>query len=66
ALALFTRGIIVETAHPAKFIDVVEAVLGVRPEIPERLASCMSKAKQVTLISTEFEQFKDLLLSRSV
>ncbi|MDC0357879.1 threonine synthase [Oligoflexia bacterium] len=60
------KGIIVETAHPAKFIDVVETVLGIRPEIPERLASCMSKAKQATLISTEFEPFKELLLNRSV
>ncbi|MEM6966892.1 MAG: threonine synthase, partial [Bacteroidota bacterium] len=32
------RGIILETAHPSKFIDIVEEVINEKVEIPERLA----------------------------
>jgi len=32
----------IATAHPAKFPDAVEAATGVRPALPERLASLMS------------------------
>lgn len=32
------RGVFLETAHPAKFLDVVARAVGVRPEIPPSLA----------------------------
>ena len=36
-----TDGIVLATAHPAKFAEVVEPVLGQRLEIPEQLARCL-------------------------
>jgi threonine synthase len=36
-------GVILETAHPSKFGDIVEDVIGKKIEIPERLKLCLSK-----------------------
>ncbi|MBN4061903.1 MAG: threonine synthase [Flavobacteriales bacterium] len=55
-------GIFMETAHPAKFKDVVEEVIGEKIEIPERLQVCLQKEKQSTLLSNDFDELKDFLL----
>ena len=57
-----TKGIILETAHPSKFIDIVEEVIGNKVDIPERLAILANKEKEATLINTDFEPFKKWLL----
>lgn len=54
--------VLLETAHPAKFLDVVEPVLGIRPEIPARLAECMSKPLLSIPITNRFEDLKSWLL----
>lgn len=53
------QGVFFETAHPAKFIEVVEEVLNKKIDIPERLAACMSKKKQATSISNSFDALVD-------
>ncbi len=58
-----TAGIVLETAHPAKFKDIVEEAVGVPVEIPERLAYCMQKQKHSTIISKDFDEFKEYLIS---
>ena len=55
-------GIILETAHPAKFWDDVESILDREIDIPERLASLKSKKKEAILRGIDFESFKDWLL----
>ena len=57
-----TKGIILETAHPSKFIDSVEEVIGQKVDIPERLAILADKKKESTLMNTDFEPFKDWLI----
>jgi len=57
------KGIILETAHPSKFIEVVEEVLGCKINIPERLAVLANQTKRSTLLSTDFSSFKSFLLS---
>ena len=54
-------GIFFSTAHYAKFLDVVEEVVG-QQAIPERLEALLSKKKQATPISTEFIDFKAWLM----
>jgi threonine synthase len=54
-------GIILETAHPSKFIDEVEGVLGEKTNIPERLASLADKQKVAVQMRTDFEEFKNWL-----
>jgi threonine synthase len=56
-----TPGIFLETAHPAKFGEVVEKATGINPELPERLASCLNKEKQAIKISKEYLSFKSHL-----
>jgi threonine synthase len=55
-------GIILETAHPAKFIDDVESILGRKIDIPERLASLANKKKEAVLQDTNYDNFKSWLL----
>lgn len=58
-----TNGIILETAHPAKFIETVEKSINEEIEIPERLKACLSKEKQALKLSSDFNSFKKFLLS---
>jgi threonine synthase len=55
-------GVILETAHPAKFLPDVEAVLGREIDIPERLAALADKKKESILRGIDFESFKEWLL----
>ena len=56
-------GVFLETAHPAKFIDVVEDTLQVPCEIPDRLLKLKEKKGAKTTLSKDFEQFKEYMLS---
>jgi threonine synthase len=56
--------ITVETAHPAKFGDIVEPVLGLTPEMPERLARVQHLEKKAIKMAADFEAFKEYLLGR--
>lgn len=58
------QGIVLETAHPAKFGDVVEPVIGQKIEVPERLQEFMRRKKVATLINSDFKELKDYLLSK--
>jgi threonine synthase len=55
-------GIILETAHPAKFLDDVESILNKKIHIPERLESLKDKKKEAILRGIDFESFKDWLM----
>jgi threonine synthase len=59
-----SRGIVLETAHPAKFIDDVEATLDRKIEIPERLAILADAEKDSTFLKPLYESFKQLLIER--
>lgn len=53
--------VIVETAHPAKFKDVVEEAINAEVKIPQRLAECLNKEKHSIVLDSKFETFKDFL-----
>ncbi|MEQ3499270.1 threonine synthase [Tenacibaculum sp. SSH1-16] len=53
-------GIFLETAHPVKFLDVVEEVLNVTVEIPPQIASVIDKQKEAIQISS-YQELKDFL-----
>ena len=57
-------GIFCETAHPAKFKEKVDDILGIDVEIPERLAAFMKGEKQSVAMPNDFEAFKHYLMSR--
>ena len=57
-------GVFCETAHPAKFKETVDRIIGGNVEIPERLAAFMRGQKQSIELSKNFEDFKAFLMSR--
>ena len=57
-------GIVVETAHPAKFKETVDDVLSLDIELPETLQKCISKEKKTTKLSNEYSEFKGYLLKQ--
>lgn len=56
-------GVFLSTAHPAKFIDLVEETLGKSIDIPQRLKSLLSIEKVSIKMKPSFNQFKSLLMS---
>ena len=57
------QGLILATAHPAKFADVVRKAIGSAPPLPERLAACLKRAKLSLPMSAKYEDFKEFLLT---
>lgn len=55
-------GIFLETAHPAKFKDTVEGIIGETIGIPEKLQAFMRGEKKSQPMSKEFVEFKKYLL----
>lgn len=60
--SFFGNKIILSTAHPAKFKQTVEDVLGVEIPLPEPLEQCQSKQQFVRDIPGSFTVLKDILL----
>ncbi len=54
-------GIFLETAHPVKFLNIVEDTLGVSLEIPPQIQKVMDKEKYATSITT-YQDLKAYLL----
>ena len=57
-------GVFLETAHPAKFLDTVEGIIGEQVEIPLKLQEFMKGTKQSIPMSKEFASFKAYLMNR--
>lgn len=54
-------GIFLETAHPAKFLDVVEPVIDQKIEIPQRLKDYIERQKLATEIDADLDQLEGVL-----
>ena len=57
------QGLFLETAHPIKFVDTVEATLKTTVEIPKRLESILDREKTSIPIS-RYDELKSFLLKR--
>lgn len=57
-------GVFLETAHPAKFRDTVEEIIGQTVEIPARLQAFMNGTKQSVPMSKDFGSFKAYLMNK--
>ena len=58
-----TYGVFLETAHPVKFLDVVEDTLGTTLEIPSQIQKVMGKEKKSIKINT-YGELKTFLINR--
>lgn len=56
-------GIILETAHPAKFVEDVEQILGREIPVPERLSELENKQKHAVNMAADYASFKYWLLN---
>jgi len=59
-----SKGIFLETAHPVKFYDVVEPVIGRPVPIPGSVEVQLAKQKKSIKIAAESNLLKDFLMSR--
>lgn len=57
-----SAGIFFETAHPAKFMDIVEKEIGQKVLIPERLAAFMDKEKRSIKINNDYKELIEQLI----
>ena len=58
------QGIFLETAHPAKFRDTVEAIIKAEVAIPEKLQAFMRGTKQSVPMTADFADFKAYLMKQ--
>lgn len=58
-------GIFLETAHPAKFRDIVEPVIRETVRIPKRLADFLDREVRSRKMSGQYAEFKEFLLANS-
>ena len=56
------KGIFLETAHPVKFYDVVEPVIGQTVQVPDSIKAQLTKEKKSTLIGVGVGELKSFLM----
>jgi threonine synthase len=56
-------GIFLETAHPAKFLEIVQKLLHKEIEIPERLRAYLDRKKEAILLPNSYDDLKQVLLN---
>ena len=57
------QGLVLATAHPAKFADVVRKAIGIAPPLPDRLAAYLKRDKLSVPISSHYDELKQFLLA---
>jgi threonine synthase len=58
------QGLVLATAHPAKFAEVVMKAIGTAPPLPDRLAAYLKREKLSLPISSSYDEFKLFLLAQ--
>ena len=58
------KGFLLETAHPVKFPDAIEKLMGGKIEVPKSVSYLLNKKKQSIKIDADYQQLKDYLLSK--
>jgi len=58
------QGLVLATAHPAKFADVVMKAIGTAPPLPDRLAAYLKRDKLSLPVSSSYDEFKEFLLAQ--
>ena len=56
-----SAGVFLETAHPSKFIDVVESTLDIEVSLPENVRYLMNRKKH-SILTSNYEDLKSFLL----
>jgi threonine synthase len=59
------NGVFLATAHPSKFLEVVEEVIGKKIDLPERLKETVKKEKKSIPMGPNLESLKEFLLKKN-
>ncbi|MCU0444996.1 MAG: threonine synthase [Microscillaceae bacterium] len=59
------KAIIVETAHPAKFTEMMQEILQVKPEMPQALANMLTRPEKVVYLPNDYGTIKNFILESS-
>lgn len=51
-------GVVMQTAHPGKFTEIIEETLGVKPQPNASLAQLLRKPRKVDTLDSNYEDFK--------
>jgi threonine synthase len=57
------KGIFLETAHPVKFYDTVEPIIGKQIPLPDAVAALINSKKQSKKITARYSELKEFLVS---
>lgn len=58
------KGFVLETAHPIKFPDAVEPIIGKEIDVPSSVSYLLDKKKESINMGVDYSSFKEYLLSR--
>jgi threonine synthase len=61
----YDNSIVLSTAHPAKFKEIIESNLNIKIELPSQLSTLMNKEKRSIIIENDYQKFKELLFGYS-
>ena len=51
-------GVVLSTAHPAKFPDAMQKITGKRPGLPDRLSALMTDAERFVVLDNDLGEVK--------
>lgn len=57
------NAVVFETAHPAKFKDIVDQVLSINLPVPKQLQKFTDREKKTITLPAEYQSFKEFLLN---
>jgi threonine synthase len=57
------QGLVLATAHPAKFAEIVQKAIGTAPPLPARLAEYLVRPKLSKPMTNQYDDFKQFLLA---
>lgn len=55
--------VVLSTAHPGKFVEVVKDAIDINPQLPEALSSLLNKEKISTVIENKYSELEKFLLA---
>jgi threonine synthase len=58
------KNIVMSTAHPAKFKEDVEQILGIKVELPTQLSHLLGKDSENIAMGKDYQEFKSYLIER--
>ena len=63
-ISLEGNTVILATAHPSKFSDVVMKETGIKPELPENLKNILIKKEKYEKLPKDLKKIKNYILER--